>query len=655
MTRLQCDFSTRWLLLFVALAVLLSEGAFAQVTVTDFPAPPYTMGETYTVVFDYDGSLGPSTRIAVAALDDGGDFIGLISESFSSAGAQDDVSLAFTIPQTDRAIEEIRVVSYLDMFLDVPRIDLTQEDLLIQQGVTGTFNSGPVPNNGFNLYGDTDRNLTTRAIDLSGRTDPQLRFNFWALDASIGMGGEPAVIPRLEYSVDGCASFQALDYTTPSNGSTFPDHFLYQSAFPYVVTIPAGLAQQTAVHLRWMQPENNGENTDRWQLYEPRIQSSGWTPVDLNIDSQAGSNLVSRAPLGFMTSEGSLSYCTIPVGLTSDARTITLTNTGSEQLVFPPLEPTGDNDADFVINNDNCSSQVIESLDSCTFDVHFAPTSTGQRIADVVIDAGAPNNPLVVSLMGNGAVVPLTFDVEDLDFGDVRVGSSAMQSVSIENTSEASRTLDVLSIGGDDAGDFDFVENHCDGVQLAVGDSCSVTLSMMPSETGLRSALLNVPSNAATGPDSITLSGNGVEADITLAPISLDFGTLAPDATTATQSFTISNTGTAVITLSELVAPDAPFVLAGDDCGDLPAQLEPGEQCTVDIQLTPGSEFGTFSASVGVTHDVAGGPDSVTLSVSLTAPASSPQAIPSLGRLGIMLLALMLLVLSASRLRRSAD
>jgi hypothetical protein len=84
------------------------------------------------------------------------------------------------------------------------------------------------------------------------------------------------------------------------------------------------------------------------------------------------------------------------VGTTSGPRTVTLTNTGNIPLLISGITVDGD----YSQSND-CGNSVNPGT-SCTFNIVFAPTATGQRDGSITIMDNAPDNPQVIRLTGGG-------------------------------------------------------------------------------------------------------------------------------------------------------------------------------------------------------------------------------------------------------------
>jgi hypothetical protein len=103
---------------------------------------------------------------------------------------------------------------------------------------------------------------------------------------------------------------------------------------------------------------------------------------------------------------------------------------------------------------------------------------------------------------------------------------------------------------------------------------------------------------------------------VSIAPNPFDLGNQRVDTTSAAQSFTVSNSGSAPLTLGTL-STGTPFALGADTCSD--ATLLPGVSCTVDVTFTP-TGLGAVSGLLVVPSNAATTPDSALLSGTGVAP-----------------------------------
>jgi hypothetical protein len=128
-----------------------------------------------------------------------------------------------------------------------------------------------------------------------------------------------------------------------------------------------------------------------------------------------------------------------------------------------------------------------------------------------------------------------------------------------------------------------------------------VSITFNPSTAGAKSALLSILSDVADV--DVTLSGTGTDQEITVSPLSLDFGDQDIDAgATLSQTVVITNAGTAPlhITSVSIAGPDSTdFAIVS---GGGAVTLTPGQTRTVRVTFDP-SSTGSKSADLQIVSD----------------------------------------------------
>jgi hypothetical protein len=192
------------------------------------------------------------------------------------------------------------------------------------------------------------------------------------------------------------------------------------------------------------------------------------------------------------------------VGTTSAPQTITLTNTGSLPLALSGISSNP------VFAETNTCGSLVKAGASCTIGVTFTPNSVGSTSQRMNINDADPTTPQVVNLSGTGIGAP---DVQVspgfLGFGLHKVGTSATQTVTLNNQGGAALTITSMTITGATYRDFSQT-NNC-GSSLAAGKICTVNVSFKPSATGNRSATLSIYDNDSDSksPQTVSLNGGG--------------------------------------------------------------------------------------------------------------------------------------------------
>ena len=104
---------------------------------------------------------------------------------------------------------------------------------------------------------------------------------------------------------------------------------------------------------------------------------------------------------GFSVSPNPQAFGNVNVGSSGGPTTITITNTGTGNLVIGTLSS---NNAKFTISSDLCSGQTVTASSTCTFALTFSPTTAGSQAANVTIPDNA-GNPDSASATGTGVAV----------------------------------------------------------------------------------------------------------------------------------------------------------------------------------------------------------------------------------------------------------
>jgi hypothetical protein len=112
-----------------------------------------------------------------------------------------------------------------------------------------------------------------------------------------------------------------------------------------------------------------------------------------------------------------------------------------------------------------------------------------------------------VTTTGAAATLLLNSSVSSLTFGNVSVGGSSTQNITMTNAGSSSVTIAQVMVAG--AG---FNSTGASGMTLAPGQTTTLTSTFAPSASGAATGKITVSSNATNSPSSISLSGMGVTA-----------------------------------------------------------------------------------------------------------------------------------------------
>ena len=316
-------------------------------------------------------------------------------------------------------------------------------------------------------------------------------------------------------------------------------------------------------------------------------------------------------------------YGSIFEGQSSGAQTFTVTNNGASSITLLPLGNS--TPGEFSLANDNCSGRTLTAGGSCTFDALFTPQAgagrRGPQSATVSVDDNAGDDPVTLGLSGTAIAPQLGILPSPVNFGDVPVGTSATQTVTISNTGQG--TLAVLSMATTASTGFSIVTNGCFDAQLTSSQSCDVTLGFDSTTAGPASATLTVASN---DPDQqpaapVALSANGTQPAVSFTgdgAFNADLGT-----TSAPQTITVNNTGDAPLTITgvALGGTDATsFGISPGGCAN--ATVPAGGSCDIAVTFTA-SDPNPKSATLLVTDNAPNSPQGNALTGTTNVPGVS--------------------------------
>ncbi len=208
------------------------------------------------------------------------------------------------------------------------------------------------------------------------------------------------------------------------------------------------------------------------------------------------------------------------------------------------------------------------------------------------------------------------FSTASLSFGPppVPVGTtSAPQSVRLTNTGQTTLHLETVALAGAGASRFSILSDGCSGQALGPGGACTVAVTFAPNSPGAVSAALQFTDDASDSPQTITLTGDGGEAAVSLSPTSLSFTAPAP-LTSASQTVTVTDVGTEplkIATVGLTGATPSAFSFTADACTG--KTVAAGASCTVSIAFHA-LGVRTYTAQLTIADDAADSPQTVALS-----------------------------------------
>jgi hypothetical protein len=227
-----------------------------------------------------------------------------------------------------------------------------------------------------------------------------------------------------------------------------------------------------------------------------------------------------------MVSPTSLDFGAQPVGATTVAKTVTLTNNTSDPIAFAGTNVSfsGTNAADFASPSNSCGGSIAAGA-SCTVSVTFKPSvvaaETGTMVITVTITDGglSSSQSFNVSLKGTGtAAAPVVgLDHASVAFGGQMVTTTSTATV-VTLTNSGSAPLNITSIAATPSV---FTQtNTCPASPATLpttpgSNTCTISLKFAPTAVGAQSGTLTITDNAGSSPQSIPLTGSGWDFSLT--------------------------------------------------------------------------------------------------------------------------------------------
>jgi len=193
-------------------------------------------------------------------------------------------------------------------------------------------------------------------------------------------------------------------------------------------------------------------------------------------------------------------------------------------------------------------------------------------------------------------VLGLTSNPVKLNFGNVNLGSSNSQTLTLTNTSNGTISISKVALTGTRFS----VSGITVPVSLAKGSHVSLKVTFAPTVMGTATGSLTVTSNASNPNSTVVLSGVGMAPQISSVPSSIAFGSV-PAGVSNTQTLTLKDSGNLNLIISQTTVTGTGFSITGPA---LPATVTPGNSIALTVRFSPGTP-GTVSGTVSIASNAA--------------------------------------------------
>ena len=323
-----------------------------------------------------------------------------------------------------------------------------------------------------------------------------------------------------------------------------------------------------------------------------------------------------------------LNFGVLPVGATSTAQTVTLTNNQSATVTINSISTTGD-----YSQVNNCPSSLNAGA-ACTISVNFHPTVAAAVPGALTLSSTAVpgTQPVTLSGAGSGSVTSqVAFSPKSVAFGMHEAGTaSPAKTVTLKNISSSS-SLTVSAVVSSSPNYP--VTDTCAGKLLAPGGTCSIAVAFKPNANFATASYpggITVLDSDGTSPHVVGLSGTGAPP-VTISPSSLSFATTVSGDTSAAQTVTLVNRDATEESLT--LVTSGYYALTSNGCS---SPVPPANSCSIGVAFSPtglstiyGFNLGNIRGAVTITPSSDGklSPEVVSLAACGTIASPSPPSL----------------------------
>src|SRR5277367_5352811 len=345
--------------------------------------------------------------------------------------------------------------------------------------------------------------------------------------------------------------------------------------------------------------------------------SAGAINGSLTILSDASNSPLAISITGTGTQAGltiapsALTFGNVIVGQTG-TQSVKLTNSGNSSVTINLATVAG---TGFGISGLSLPT-TLTGGQSLSFNAQFAPTASGAATGSITFTDNAPGSPQVLSMVGTGVATNSTLVANpgSVAFGNVSLGSSSPQTITLTNNGNTSATISAVSATGTGFS----ATGLSVPLTLAANQSTSFSAQFAPASVGAVSGSILITSTASNPTTSITLSGTGVQGSLTANPTSINFGSLLVGAS-GSVNVTLTNSGTASVAISQGSASGTGFSITGLAA---PQTLVAGQSTSFTAKFSP-TASGSATGGISIVSNAPSSPLVIGLSGSGT--ASQPQ------------------------------
>ena len=238
------------------------------------------------------------------------------------------------------------------------------------------------------------------------------------------------------------------------------------------------------------------------------------------IDSAADSpQIISLSGIGVgppptvSLSPDSVAFPGQTVGTSSPPQIVMVTNNGNVAVTIASITLGGANSAEFGMSQ-TCGVSLAAGAE-CQISVTFTPAARGNFTGTITLMDNAANSPQTISLTGTGTSPTADLAPGSLTFPGQFVGTTGLpQNITLTNNGNVALTISSVQASAQFG-----TTNGCTN-SLAAAGSCTLSVFFDPSSSGTQTGTLTVTDNATGSPQTIPLSGAGMDFGLSSSAVS---------------------------------------------------------------------------------------------------------------------------------------
>ncbi len=328
------------------------------------------------------------------------------------------------------------------------------------------------------------------------------------------------------------------------------------------------------------------------------------------------------SPVSQPLSGSALSFPTTTVGNSSQQQTLTLT--ANEDLTISSI---GSSSSQFTLGTPSPAlPATLTTGQTISVPVTFSPTQTGLVGGQVNVSTDAGNESFAVSGTGQSVDAQLTVSPSVVSLGGTAVGSELSGTAVFSN--QGSQSLKITKVDLP-AAPFTATGLPSVGDTIAAGATITVDIAFDPTQIGAFTSSLELDSDTGGNQVLGLAASAGTAGFLQVSSQTVDFGGV-PLGTTASQNFTITNSGGTNVTITKSKPPYGGAFAASTSLSE-GTTITPGQTVTETVTFTPTAAGPAPTGTWDINGDDGSGAHQVQFTGSGVIVPGPPPILPTTG------------------------